>query len=239
MPFVHGKGTTVLFNETNQTGYLDNTDFSVDVDTGDTTTYGSGWKTFLAGLVTSTAGFTGKYDPTNTEQRSELGVDSGVLTYCPGGGATIGDRCRLMSITATTYTQSSPVGDIVVFAWDTMAEASTGFGWMLHPLGADTNTTTGAERDDTAATATGWIANLHVTGVSAGSWVVKLQDAAVSNTYSDVSGGAFTAATGATSQRLTSAAGAALRRYVRYVATRTGGAASDTITFALAYSRNV
>jgi hypothetical protein len=55
----------------------------------------------------------------------------------------------------------------------------------------------------------------------------------------DVTGGAFTAATTATSQRLLSATSTtALRRYVRYVATRTGGAGGDGITFGLAYSRN-
>jgi hypothetical protein len=42
-----------------------------------------------------------------------------------------------------------------------------------------------------------------------------------------------------TSQRLTSAAGATLRRYVRYTATRTGGSVGNGITFALAYSRNL
>lgn len=241
MPFAHGRSTTVLFNETNQTGYLDAAEYSVDVDTGDTTTFGNGWKTFLAGLLSATAGFTGKHDPGNLEPRSELAVDSGVLTYCPGGGATIGDRCRLMAITATNYTESSPVGDVVTFAWDTMAQSATGFAQMLHPLAEDTNTTTGATKDDTSATTTGWIAHLHVTAVDAGSWVIKLQDASASNFSdgADVTGGSFTAATAATSQRLTSAAGATLRRYVRYVATRTGGAGGDGITFALAYSRNV
>ena len=62
----------------------------------------------------------------------------------------------------------------------------------------------------------------------------------MSNTYSDVSGGAFTAATGVTSQRQTSATDTAdLRRYVRYVATRTGGAGGDGITFSLVYARTV
>jgi hypothetical protein len=71
--------------------------------------------------------------------------------------------------------------------------------------------------------------------------VVKLQDASASNFSdgADVTGGAFTAATTPTSQRLQSAtATTALRRYVRYVATRTGGAGGDGITFGLAYSRN-
>jgi len=55
----------------------------------------------------------------------------------------------------------------------------------------------------------------------------------------DVTGGAFTTAAAATQQRLLSASGATLRRYVRCVATRTGGAVGDRITFALAIARNI
>lgn len=237
---VHGKNTAVWWNAADISGYLDAADLSIDAETGETTTYGKGWKTYLGGLVDATVGFTGKYDATaGNAIEGQLGTDSGVLTYCPGGASAIGDRARLVSVTGTTYAESSPVGDVVTFSWDTHSQTIVGLGWVLHPLAADTNTTTGAERDDAAATSSGWVAHLHVTAVSGGSWVVKLQDAAVSNTYSDVSGGAFTAATGATSQRLASASGATLRRFVRYVATRTGGTAGDTITFGLSYARMV
>lgn len=236
---VHGKNTTVLFNSTDLSGYLNATDYSSDVDMSDVSTYGMGWKAFMAGLSDATVGFGGFYDPTLTALNSAIAVDSGVLTYSPGGGASIGDGARLVLVSGSSLTFSSPVGDVVAMGWDVQSEATVGIGQVLHPLGVDTNTTTGAEKDDTAATTTGWMAHLHVTAVSGGSWEVKLQDAAVTNTYSDVSGGAFTAATGATQQRLSSASGATLRRFVRYVATRTGGSAGDTITFALAYSRNV
>jgi hypothetical protein len=239
VPALHGKGTTVLFNEFNASGYLNAAGVDIAVDTADSTTFGKGWKTYEAGLAVATLPFSGVYDPLFTELRTELGVDSGVLTLSPGGGAAIGDRARMALATATNYAESSPVGGVVAFTWNVQSQAPLGLGWMLHPLGEDTNTTVGAERDDTAATATGWMAHLHVLAVDGGSWVIKLEDAAVSNTYSDVSGGAFTAATGATSQRLASAGPTtALRRYVRYTATRTGGAGGDGITFALAYSRN-
>ena len=72
-----------------------------------------------------------------------------------------------------------------------------------------------------------------------GSWVIQLEDSADNGSWANVSGGAFTAATGATSQRLTSAAGATLRRYTRYTATRTGGSVGNGITFGLAIARQV
>jgi len=239
VPFIHGRATTVLFNSTNLSGYLNASDFAHTSDMAETTVYGLGYKTYLQGQSDATASFTGLYDPGLPQLNTALGVDSGVLTYSAGAGATIGDLADLMLVSGTSLTKSAPVGDVVAIGWNVQSEATVAIGYILHPLGADTNTTTGAEKDDTAATTSGWTAHLHVTAVSGGSWVVKLQDAAVSNTYSDVTSGSFTAATGATQQRLSSASGATLRRYVRYTATRTGGTAGDTITFLLALARNV
>jgi len=239
--FKHGKDAFVAFNQFNLTGYLRSAELSVEVASADTSTFGKGWTTAIAGMGSATASFEGLYDMDQTAYRDQLQVDNGVLTICPGGGSAIGDPARMLSVTGTSYAESSPVGDVVSFSWEVMSEAAAALpGQVLHPLGEDTNNTTGAEKDDGAATATGWTAHLHVLAVDGGSWVIALEDAAVSNTYSAVSGGAFTAATAATSQRLSSATStAALRRYVRYTATRTGGSAGDGITFVLAYARTV
>ncbi len=235
----HGSRAAVAWNQYDVSGYLRSAELSVEVETGDTTVFGNGWTTALPGLGDATASFEGLYDPaTQAHWRDQLGVSSGVLTYAPSGWSAIGDPARLLLGTSTAYAESSPVGDVVSFSWEVMSEDHFAGGQVLHPLGEDTNTTTGAEKDDSAATATGWTAQLHVTAVDAGSWVIKIEDAAVSNTYSDVTGGAFTAATAATSQRLVSASSTtALRRYVRYTATRTGGTAGDGITFLLSYAR--
>lgn len=239
MAFAHGRNTVVWWNSADITGYLDNTDLSIDMDAGETTTYGKTWKTYLAGLVDATVGFTGKYDATGGNAiEAQLGTDAGVLTYAPPPG-TAGARARLVSATGATYSESSPVGDIVTFAWDVQSQTIVGLGWVQHAFTEDTNTTTGSSIDGTAATTTGWTAHLHVSAVDGGSWVVKLEDSADNSNWADVTSGAFTAATGATSQRLASASGATLRRYTRYTATRTGGSAGDGITFGLAIARMV
>lgn len=239
--FEHGRNTAVFLDGLNLSPYLTATDFSIDLDTADTTTYGSTWKSSIAGTIGAKVDFGGYYDPAQTAFESLAGVDpAAVLTYCPGDNTAIGDKARMLSVQETSWMQSSPVGGVVAVKLSVLGSGVVAAeGSLLHPLGEDTNTTTGAERDDAAATATGWTAHLHVTAVDGGSWVIKLQDAAVSNTYSDVTGGAFTAKTAAGAQRLSSASSTtALRRYVRYVATRTGGSAGDGITFVLAYSRN-
>lgn len=238
MAFVHGRNTTVLFNSTNLSGYLNASDFSHDADMAETSVYGLGYKTYIQGPSDATASFAGLYDPGLTALNTALGVDSGVLTYSPGAGATVGDMADLMLVSGASLTKSSPVGDVVAMGWDVQSESTVGLGYILHPLGTDSGTTTGSSKDDTAATTTGWMAHLHAPAVSSGSWVVKLQDSADNSSWSDVPGGSFTAATGATQQRLSSAAGATLRRYVRYVATVTGGS-TPTITFLLAVARSV
>jgi len=244
MPFLHGSKTSVYLGGLDLSPYFNAAEWSTDQDSAETTTFSALWKTFIAGEQAAKATFSGFYDPTMLDVEQTLGVDwsliTGVLTYCPRG-STIGDDARLLSVATSSYVQSSPVGGAVGIKWDVMASAPVGFGWVLHPLAADTNTTTGATKDDTAATSLGWVAHLHVTAVSGGSWVVKLEDASAANFSdgADVTGGTFTAATGKTSQRLLAATPTtALRRYVRYVATRTGGIAGDTITFQLSYSRN-
>lgn len=237
---VSGKNTAVWWNSADVSGYLDNAGMSIGVDTSDTTTFQRNWKTFLAGLVDASLPFTGKYDATaGAAIEGQLGTDSGVLTYCPGGASAIGDRARLASVTGANYAESSPVGDIVTFAWDAKSQTIVGLGWVQHTFTEDTNTTVGTSYDGGAATTNGWTAHLHVSLVDGGSWVVKLEDSADNSNWTDVSGGAFTAATGVTQQRLTSASGATLRRYTRYTATRTGGSAGQGITFGLAIARMV
>lgn len=237
---VMGRNTSVWWNSLDATGYLDNADYSLDTDTSDVSTFGMGFKEFVAGTTGATVGFTGIYGATaGNAIEGQLRTDNGVLTYSPGGGATRGDRAKLLAVTGTTYSESSPVGDAVKFAWDVTSEDTVGLGWVQHPMDEDTNTTVGGAHDGGASSSTGWTAHLHVTAVDGGSWVVKISDSADNSSWADVTDGAFTAATGATQQRLESATGATLRRYVRYAATRTGGSAGDGISFALAIARNV
>lgn len=242
MSFRHGKNTKVWFNGLDLSPYLNAAGMDVSRDLSDITTFGSnGWKEFLSGLLSATFAFEGHYDPTQNTiwgaTEGQFGTDNGVLTYCPGGGAAVGDLARLALITGSDYRESSPIGDKVAMAWDVTNEGDLHFGYVLHPLAEDTNTTTGSTRDDGAATTNGWTAHIHCPALDGGSWVVKLEDSANGSAWADVTGGAFTALTAAGYQRLQSLAGATLRRYVRYTATRTGGSVGNGITFALAIAR--
>jgi hypothetical protein len=239
MAFAHGKNTSVYLGAIDLSPFLNEMSLQADADFADTTTFKATWKAGLTGTIGAKVDYAGFYDPIELQLGQTITSETpNALTYCPAGDAAIGARARLAYAYETQYVSTSPVGGIVAIKGSFTADGVVGIGDVLHPVGEDTNSTTGAEKDDGAATTTGWTAHLHVIAVDAGSWVIKLQDAASSGSYTDLSGGAFTAATGATSQRLRGASPATLRRYVRYVATRTGGAGGDGITFALAYSRN-
>jgi hypothetical protein len=247
MTAYHGKNTGLYVGGRDLSTLMTSVDMSVELDVADTTTFQATWKQKIVGAAAGKVDFSGLYDPGQVIIGSDpgnvlLSLVPAPLTYLPTGGGAIGSPARFGSANSVAYAESAPVGGVVAIKGSFTSEGAFAFGDVLHPFAADTNTTTGADRDDTTATATGWSAALHVTYITAGSWVVKLQDAAT-NDWADVSDGAggyatFTAATTPTSQMLVSATNiTALRRHVRYIATLTGGAGS-AIYFLLSYSRN-
>jgi hypothetical protein len=238
MTMKHGKNTKVLLGAVDMSPYLDSMDLASDLDVSDTTMFGATWKSALPGVMAGKVDFSGLYDPTQASLPTLfLSLVPGVLTYCPGGGAAIGDGARLVSAIDTSYALSSPVGGMVAVKGSFQADSTVGFGWVLHPLGADVDSTAGATRDDAAATSTGWTAHLHVISRTAGSWNIYVEDSANGTDWTALAN--FGDWTGAGSMRMVGATAAAtLRRYLRYVAVRTGGSASDSVTFAIAYARN-
>lgn len=237
MAAVHGSKARVYLGALDVSPWLRDARLTGVTDVAEKTTFTSPAKEYVVGQSSRDASFEGIYDKDLTVVRSGLASADNVLTFCPGGASANTDLAWLAAVIDAMYDETAPIGDVVAFAWGATPSGQVAFGTVLHPLAEDTNTTVGSSRDDGAQTTTGWTAHLHVTAVDAGSWVVKLEDSANNSAWSDVSSGAFTAATGATSQRLVSASGATLRRYVRYTATRTGGSSGDGITFLLAIAR--
>lgn len=86
----------------------------------------------------------------------------------------------------------------------------------------DTTATNGTSLDFGAvSTLFGLQAYLHVLAVTGTSVTVKLQDSADNTTFADITGAAFTAATGSGAQRLQTGRTATVRRYVRLATTGT------------------
>ena len=236
MAFKHGSKAAVWYGGLNMSPYLTSAALSRAVEVSDVTTLGSTWRSFLPGLQTGTYDFEGKYDPGVTQLETDFAAQTeAVLTVCPGGSA-VGDLARLVPSLSTSWGQSSVIDDAVGVSWGVTGADAIAFGTLIHNS-EDTNTTTGAGIDQTAATSTGWTAHLHVTLVDGGSWVVTIQDSADNSSFSTIATFAAKTTTGA--ERLLSAsATTTVRRYVRVVATRTGGSAGQGITYTLAFARS-
>ena len=240
----YGAGTSLWLDLVDASAFFNEAGLDVSVDTADTTTFQPGaspaWKAFIEGDASAKVTAKGFYDLVNDAAMMANIRDGGsVLTYGPQGIAAVGDPARLVWVHATSVAESSPVGGAVLLSAAFTGDSAVGLGWALHAMTTDSGTTTGASRNDAAATTTGWQAHLHVTAVTGAptSWTVKLQDSADGTTWADVAGGAFAATNVPAAGRLVSAAAATLRQYIRYVATVVGGA-TPTITFGLTYARN-
>lgn len=95
-----------------------------------------------------------------------------------------------------------------------------------------TGTVSGTAVDyGSTSTLFGGSAYLHVFSVASGTAVFAVQDSADNVTFANITGLVFTGATGATTQRLQTAAGATIRQYVRVQGTGTHGAAVIALNF--------
>jgi hypothetical protein len=120
MPFRHGKTAEITVNSVALSAFCDSADFTVDVDTGDTTTFGSAWKSALAGIPGAKLELGGKYDGTNSTGPASVimaCIAAGVavpVVHKPGG-TLAGQRTNSFSAIVTSYSESSPVGGIITF----------------------------------------------------------------------------------------------------------------------------
>lgn len=143
------------------------------------------------------------------------------ITYCRG--LTIGSPAASL-VAKQASVEWSRAQDGALTAAVTSVANAYGLDWgLLHTAATRTDTaaTNGASVDGTAATAFGWQAYLHVLGVTGTSVTVAIEDSANNSTWAAVTGGVFTAATGAGKQRIEGGRTATLRRYVRVVTTGT------------------
>jgi len=153
---------------------------------------------------------------------SALPTTNQIVTYCRG--ASLGKPAACLVGKQINYDGSR--GNDGAFTFTVNAQASAGVPLEWGVLGTagvrtDTAATNGSSIDGGAATAHGLAAYLHVFAVTGTSVTVSLEDSADNSSWAAITGASFTAATGVTSERITTAVGSAVRRYVRVVTTGT------------------
>ncbi|MGP3917684.1 hypothetical protein [Nonomuraea sp. 10N515B] len=155
---------------------------------------------------------------------SALPTSDVILTYCRG--TTLGNPAAALVAKQANYDGTRDAEGNLTFAVQALAN---GFGLEWGRQGTagirtDTGATNGSSIDDGAASSFGLQAYLHVFAFTGTSVTVKIQESSDNGSvdpWADVVGGAFTAATGITSQRIATASNLAVERYLRVVTTGT------------------
>ncbi|MEV0618542.1 hypothetical protein AB0I81_34805 [Nonomuraea sp. NPDC050404] len=189
----------------------------------------------IGGLRDGAIEFTSYFNPVTErahERFSSLPTSDQVVTYLRG--TTLGNAAACMVAKQINYDGSR--GDSGEFTFDVQALANSyGLEWgtqLTAGVRTDTTATSGDSIDFGAATSYGLQAYLHVTAFTGTSVTVKLQESSDdgdSDSWADVTGGGFTAATGVTSQRITTARDQDVEQYLRVVTTGTFSSASFVV----------
>lgn len=163
-----------------------------------------------------------------------------VATYAVGPLAGVGSAGACLVAKQVNYDGNRGTDGSFTFNVDAVANAfGLDWGYQL-TAGKRTDTTatspaTGVDFVD-ASTAFGWQAYLQVFAVTGTSVTVTLQDSADNSSFTNLTGGAFTAATGVTTQRLQGGTTATVRRYVRAITTGTFTVGTFNVVFVRNYA---
>lgn len=135
MAFEHGKGTVLKLDNSGGTltdisAYLNNVDFSHEIDTPESTVFGNNDRTYIAGLKTATFSISGFWEASNLDALvgTILGQTAALEFEYGPGGSTSGDIKYSGSAFCTNYSISNPVDGIVSFTADFQCTGSVARG---------------------------------------------------------------------------------------------------------------
>ena len=234
MAFIHGKSAVVLHGAYDLSSYLNNGSANSSVDTNEVTAFGSTSKSYVTGLKDATLSASGMFDGSASAVDEVLTASIGSDTLSPitfgSGGVTIGSRVVLLQGKTKSYSVTAPVGDVVSVSYEAQSDGGNDYGISLCSLGSISATT------NTASTANGGIAQLHVTVNSrSANSTIKVQHSSDNSTWADLATFTVVATTVTTSERVTVAAGTTVNRYLRAQNTLTAG--SGSITYQVSFAR--
>lgn len=236
--FRHGKNAVVLFDGADFTTFFNEATASSSVETAETTTFGSGAKTYITGLKDATASLSGLFEGsaagTDAAFAAAIASDATqIVTIGPEGGAA-GTRSIGISAIETSYEISSPVADVVAISAEIQAESDgIDYGIFIAKSASVSATGQSASQDNAVSSANGGVANLHVTtNTRDGGITFKVQHSSDNSTFADLATFAATATVTTEGQRVEFSG--TVNRYVRAQYTVAGTTGSATYTLAVA-----
>ncbi len=237
MARMHGSQVRVYINGRDASGDLATVSPKPTAATHDTTTFAAGgWVQSDAGLLGCDCGIEAFYDPAAGGIGQQLEAIGGafVVSIFDGDANAIGDSGILLPA-GPLETRETPIGvtDMVKLTGNVKGNGRPGlFAKLLHPLGAETGSGNGASLDNTASSASGGRATLHVTGIT-GTWTVTVQHSANNADWADLVTFTQVAEAGGITAETKEVSGD-VNRYLRVAQTED---VAGTLTFVVGFAR--
>lgn len=238
MAFIHGKNTGVLVGGGNLSAFFNEASASQDVETAETTTFGSSAKTYIIGLKDGTMSVSGMFDgaedSVDEQIEAVLGAEAASVATIAPEGLTIGKTSYSCAARKTSYEISSPVGDVVSTSLSIQADGGIDRGLIVAANAAVTTSGQGTAQDNTTSSANGGVGFLHVTANTRnGASTFKVQHSSDNVTWADLVTFTNVSATTMTAERV--AVTGTVNRYLR--ASHAPGGSTGSVTYTMAFAR--
>lgn len=238
MGFIHGKNTGVLVGGGNLSAFFNEASASQDVETAETTAFGSSAKTYIIGLKDGTMSVSGMFDgaqgSVDEQIEAVLGAEAASVATIAPEGLAVGKASYSCAARKTSYEVSSPVGDVVSTSLSIQADGGIDRGVLLAAGAAVTTSGEGAGQDNSASTPNGGVAFLHVTANTRnGASTFKVQHSVDGVTYADLV--TFTSVPSSTTSAERVAVTGTVNRYLR--ASHAPGGSTGSVTYTMAFAR--
>lgn len=120
--FVHGKNAQLVLGGTNLSNTLNEVSMPREIETAETTAFGTQDKTYITGLSDATVSLSGMFDASVDSAINTLitnlksgSIASASFAYGPAGSAASKPKFTGDAL-ITSYEVSSPVGDVVTYS---------------------------------------------------------------------------------------------------------------------------
>lgn len=232
---VHSKNSRVLVNEDHVSGHIKGWSVSHQRSYGSVTSILDDGERLIPGLLSGSMSLDGMFDNSVGSLYEELAAnvagDNAVLITVLPDGFTVGKPAIFAVTDIEGFEVPAGNADVVSMSVSATADEAVDLGSLLHGLVAETAGGNAASVDETASTAGGGGAILHVSALTGLTGLtVKVQHSSDNSVWVDLL--TFTAATGTTSER--KAVAGTVNRYVRALWTVTG---TGSATFVVAFAR--
>lgn len=238
MAFTSSQSTRILHGAVAIASTVRNATPSFSQQMIDVTTIGDTFKSFVGGISEWSFKVDGVFDNATTAgsahaaMNSPLSASDTVAVSVAPTGFSAGSAVWVFPAKEVTYEVMSQVDGAVEYSIAYGAGTAPAIGVSLADLASVTTTSNGTSQDNTAATANGFVAQLHITAVSGTtpSLTAVVQQSTNNSTWTTL--GTFTAATAVGSQTITGTG--TVNRYLRIAWTVSGTTPSFTVQASVA-----